>query len=42
MEGAGERLTVLTESGRRIDANGVVAGIGIQPMSSWPLLRGWR
>ena len=29
MEGAGERLTVLTESGRRIDANGVVAGIGI-------------
>jgi NADPH-dependent 2,4-dienoyl-CoA reductase/sulfur reductase-like enzyme len=24
-------LTVLTESGRRIEANGVVAGIGVQP-----------
>jgi NADPH-dependent 2,4-dienoyl-CoA reductase/sulfur reductase-like enzyme len=31
VEGAGERLTVLTEGGRRIAANGVVAGIGIQP-----------
>jgi NADPH-dependent 2,4-dienoyl-CoA reductase/sulfur reductase-like enzyme len=31
MEGEGEHLTVLTESGRRIEANGVVAGIGIQP-----------
>jgi NADPH-dependent 2,4-dienoyl-CoA reductase/sulfur reductase-like enzyme len=31
LEGAGEHLTVLTESGRRIEANGVVAGIGIQP-----------
>jgi NADPH-dependent 2,4-dienoyl-CoA reductase/sulfur reductase-like enzyme len=31
VEGAGEHLTVLTQSGRRIEANGVVAGIGIQP-----------
>jgi NADPH-dependent 2,4-dienoyl-CoA reductase/sulfur reductase-like enzyme len=31
LEGTGERLTVLTESGRRIESNGVVAGIGIQP-----------
>ena len=31
VEGAGQRLTVLTESGRRIETNGVVAGIGVQP-----------
>jgi NADPH-dependent 2,4-dienoyl-CoA reductase/sulfur reductase-like enzyme len=31
VEGAGEHLTVLTQSGRRIEANSVVAGIGIQP-----------
>jgi 3-phenylpropionate/trans-cinnamate dioxygenase ferredoxin reductase subunit len=31
LEGAGTHLVVLTESGRRIEANGVVAGIGIQP-----------
>ena len=31
LEGAGTQLVVLTESGRRIEANGVVAGIGIQP-----------
>jgi NADPH-dependent 2,4-dienoyl-CoA reductase/sulfur reductase-like enzyme len=31
LEGAGEQLALLTESGRRIEANGVVAGIGIQP-----------
>ena len=29
--GSGQYLTVLTESGRRIEANGVVAGIGVQP-----------
>ena len=31
LEGSGIQLAVLTESGRRIEANGVVAGIGIQP-----------
>lgn len=31
LEGSGTDLTVLTESGRRIPANGVVAGIGITP-----------
>lgn len=31
LEGAGTELTVLTESGRRIAANAVVAGIGISP-----------
>ena len=31
LEGSGTQLAVLTESGRRIEANGVVAGIGIQP-----------
>lgn len=31
VEGEGTALTVLTESGRRIAANGVVAGIGISP-----------
>jgi NADPH-dependent 2,4-dienoyl-CoA reductase/sulfur reductase-like enzyme len=29
--GSGQYLTVLTERGRRIAANGVVAGIGVQP-----------
>jgi 3-phenylpropionate/trans-cinnamate dioxygenase ferredoxin reductase component len=29
--GSGQYLKVLTESGRRIEANGVVAGIGVQP-----------
>jgi NADPH-dependent 2,4-dienoyl-CoA reductase/sulfur reductase-like enzyme len=29
--GSGQCLTVLTESGRRLKANGVVAGIGVQP-----------
>lgn len=29
--GSGQYLTVLTESGRRIETNGVVAGIGVQP-----------
>lgn len=29
--GSGQYLTVLTESGRQIKANGVVAGIGVQP-----------
>lgn len=31
VEGAGNELTVVTESGRRIEANAVVAGIGITP-----------
>jgi NADPH-dependent 2,4-dienoyl-CoA reductase/sulfur reductase-like enzyme len=31
VEGTGQKLTVTTESGRRIEANGVVAGIGVQP-----------
>src|SRR5690606_5976693 len=31
LEGSGTDVTVLTESGRRIPANGVVAGIGIAP-----------
>jgi NADPH-dependent 2,4-dienoyl-CoA reductase/sulfur reductase-like enzyme len=31
LEDAGGYVAVLTESGRRIEANGVVAGIGIQP-----------
>lgn len=31
VEAAGEHLAVLTQSGRRIKAHGVVAGIGIQP-----------
>ncbi len=31
LEDAGGNVAVLTESGRRIEANGVVAGIGIQP-----------
>lgn len=31
LEGEGSDLTLLTESGRRIAANGVVAGIGITP-----------
>jgi len=31
LEGADERLTVLTQRGRRIAVNGVVAGLGIQP-----------
>ncbi len=31
LEGSGTELVVLTESGRRVTANGVVAGIGIQP-----------
>ncbi|RIK43007.1 MAG: pyridine nucleotide-disulfide oxidoreductase [Chloroflexi bacterium] len=31
VESTGERLAVLTQSGRRIEADGVVAGIGIQP-----------
>ena len=31
LEDAGGHMAVLTESGRRIEANGVVAGIGIQP-----------
>ncbi len=31
LEGSGTALVVLTESGRRVEANGVVAGIGIQP-----------
>jgi NADPH-dependent 2,4-dienoyl-CoA reductase/sulfur reductase-like enzyme len=31
LEGSGTELNLLTESGRRIQANGVVAGIGITP-----------
>lgn len=31
LEGEGTELALLTESGRRIEANGVVAGIGITP-----------
>ncbi|MCC6456658.1 MAG: FAD-dependent oxidoreductase [Caldilineaceae bacterium] len=31
VEGTGDNLTVLTESGRRIATHGVVAGIGVQP-----------